>query len=79
MAAIEQRLLDLKREIETARENKNKAEGAIAQMHKQLKDEHGCKTVKAAETKLDKLDARIKRLNTQIADGLSELEEEYSV
>lgn len=83
MAAIaqqlEQQLLDLKKQIEEAKQAKAEAEGAIKVQRQQLADEHGCKTVKAALKKLDEMDGQIEALNQQIAEGMAKLEEEYEV
>lgn len=46
---------DLKRKVESLEKAKNKAEGALSQVLKRLRKEHGCTTLKEARRKLEKL------------------------
>ncbi len=79
MPHLDQKLVKLKAQIEEAKQVKAEAEGAVKQLRQQLKDDHACKDLAAAETKLEKMNLKIEKLNAWIAEGLAALEEEYSV
>lgn len=46
-------LISLKNSIETRKSEKERKEGALQLLEKQLKDEYGCDTTEAAEALLD--------------------------
>lgn len=65
MSDIAKELLDLKSKIEKAKAKKNKAEGELTGLMKQLEKDFGCKTLDSAKKKLDKME---KDLNKQEAE-----------
>jgi len=69
-----QKMMRLQQTIATQKREIAEADGAIAQLHKQLV-EHDCKTVAAAEKKLDKLDKEADKLQAQIDKQLQEVAE----
>ncbi len=75
----EKKLLDLKTKIDRSKEKLNELTGREAHLLEQLNDEFDCKTVEAAETKLEEMDTEIAELESKIENGLQELEEKYDI
>jgi len=73
----EQDLLDLKSEIDDAKEKVSELKGQKTVLLNQLKTDYGCKTIEEAEKKLRTMKKEIESLDEQIEDGLKELEEKY--
>ncbi len=55
---IQRRIETLTRQIETARRDKAAAEGALAEVVRQLKERHGVGTAKAAMAKAEELERK---------------------
>jgi len=72
-----QQLLDLKKEIDEARETATELTGRKKQLIETLKNDWECATVEQAEKKTEKMDKEITQLNQQIKDSTIELEEKY--
>lgn len=70
-------LLDLKEKIEKAKTNKAQAEGRKEQLMIELNEKHDCKTLKAAQLKLKKLDRQIKIKTEELNEGMEKLRGEY--
>lgn len=64
-------------DIEEAKEQKAQAEGKLAQLMQQLKDEFGVTTQKAARALLDKESAALEKSDEVIKVKKEELEEAY--
>jgi chromosome segregation ATPase len=73
----EQKLLNLKKQIEKAKEDKSKEEGKLEGLMERLQKEHGVDDLDAASKKVETLDAEIKKLEGEFETGYKELEENY--
>ena len=74
---ITDKLMDLKQQIEEAKTSKAQAEGRLQQLKKELLEKFGCKTVKAAQTKLKKMEKEISELTEKLETGIAKLEADY--
>ena len=74
-----QDLLDLKEKIDQAKEKSAELKGQLKGLTKELSDDWGCTTIEQAERKVTKMESDIEKLNTQINEGVEELEEKYNV
>jgi DNA uptake protein ComE-like DNA-binding protein len=74
----EQQLVSLKKQVDEAKSTVSGYKGHKQALMKQLKDDWGCITVEAAEKKLATMTKEINQLSTQIEEGITKLEEEYS-
>ena len=72
-------LLALKDEIDAAKTKVSELKGTEKYLMKQLKDQHGCDSVEAAEKKLATLDKQIEKVQKQIEKGTQELEAKYEL
>ena len=72
-----QQLLNLKKEIEEARETATELTGRKKQLLENLKKDWECPTTEQAEKKAAKMEKDITQLNNQIKEGVEELEEKY--
>lgn len=70
-------LLRLKDEIEEAKTKTAESNGQLSALLTQLADQYNCKSVQAAEKRIESLSTEIDKLQSQIDDGLTELEEKY--
>ena len=68
----------LKKKIDDRKQSKAMLEGELSASMKQLK-ELGFNSTEEAEAELKKLDRRIAKLETQLADTLETLEKEYDL
>lgn len=69
--------LSLKREYETVRRNADKAEGALVQLTKQLKEEFGVKTDKEAVKVLADVERTKKELDEKVEKAWSRWQEKW--
>jgi hypothetical protein len=67
-------LVELQEEIEERKTEYAQLEGEKKAILQQLKDGWDCKTVKQAEEKIKSIESEVEVLNTEIEDGLEELE-----
>lgn len=75
--STEKRLLEMKDQIEKAKQEASKTEGILSQLYETLENEFGVKTLEEAEALLAKLEDEEKGLTTEF-DGLVEsLERDY--
>ena len=70
-------LIELKEQIDTAKQQVSQLEGRKDYLMQQLKEQWKCTTISAAEKKVKELEKEISDLDTQIQDGVKELEEKY--
>ena len=70
-------LLELKEQIDTAKQQVSQLEGRKEYLMQQLKEQWKCSTIPAAEKKVKELEKEISDLDEQIQDGVKELEEKY--
>ena len=71
----EQELLNLKRDIDTAKGEVSELKGREKRLMEQLADDWTCKTVKEAEKKITTMEGEITQLDHKIRQGVEELEE----
>lgn len=67
----EQEFRALKTEVESARSEADKAQGSLDTLMKRLKDEYGCKDLKAAQAKL-------KELKSELDTATEDFEEKHT-
>jgi predicted nucleic acid-binding Zn-ribbon protein len=67
----------LKKEVESARQQKDRAEGALQQAMKQLKDEMGCDSLDEARELEKKLSKQVKKAETDFESELESFEEKW--
>ena len=79
MSSVEQRLLDMKEDIDRAKTKKAQLEGAQTQLRKQMDAEFGCETVKAAEKKVDEFKATTEMLKDKIDTRVTKLSKKYGL
>jgi len=72
-----QQLLDLKREIDKARDTATELTGRKKQLMETLEKDWDCTTLSQAEKKSEKIAKEIDQLNQQIKESAEELEEKY--
>jgi len=70
-------LLDLKKEVEEAKNELAELRGQRTALNRQLKEQYGCSSLAEAEKKLKKMEEQISDLNTKIEEGLAEIDEKY--
>lgn len=75
MISSEQDLLDLKKDIESAKTEVSQFKGQVTAMLKQLKDNYESSTEEEAKIKLGKLKKQLVTLQEKIDQGIEELEE----
>jgi len=75
----EQDLLDLKQQIEDAKQSVAELKGEQTALLKQLKDTYKCSTIAEAEKKAEQMQAEIEKIQEQIDEGCKELEEKYEL
>jgi len=71
------KLLKMKSRIEETKTKRDQNQGALEQLLKRLKTEHGCKDIKEADVKLKKLEEEEVRLQDHIEKKIKHLEETY--
>lgn len=75
----EQKLLRIKSNIEEAKKKQSEAEGALKQLLKELKENHGIKDAKEAKKMIAEFEAKIEKFNKSIKKKLVVLEEKYDL
>ena len=75
----EDKLLDLKQKIDTAKTTKAELSGQRKSMMTQMKETWGCKTLEEADAKLEKMNKEIKDLDEEIKTRSTEIEQKYKV
>ena len=75
--SIEDRLLSMKKTIESRKAEKHKAEGEQESLMRRLKDEFGFTSICDAERGLKKLEDEAQKLTTDLEAGITTLEESF--
>lgn len=75
----EQQLLNLKHQVEEAKDKAAELKGQQKSLMARLDKDWGCKTVAQAEKKAKEIQTEIDQLNDQINKGVEELEEKYEL
>ena len=70
--------LKIKKQVERDQQKADKAEGALNQIMKQLKDEFNCSTLEEAERMLKKMKKKSKELQKQFEEAIEKYEKEYT-
>ena len=70
----EKELLELKEEIEGAKEKSSELKGEKQSLMKRLKEEWDCKSVKDAEKLISEMEKEIETTSLEINNGLEELD-----
>ena len=73
----EKKLLELKEQIEDAKQEVNRLEGRQDGLMQQLQKDWKCKSLKEAKKKLGDMKQEIQELQDKIDSGIAELEEKY--
>ncbi len=74
-----QDLLELKEEIDSAKEKTAELTGRQKELMKELKDDWECDTIPQAEKKIEEMETEVEQINEKIKKGVEELEKEYDV
>ena len=72
-----QKLFDMKEQLERAQSDTDMAKGRYEAASDRLKKEFTCSTLKKAETKSDKMEQKIEKMNREISEGIKELEDDH--
>ena len=75
----ERQLLELKEEIEEAKQSVSELNGQKTALLKQLKDTFKCGSIEEAQAKSQQMKKDIDKLQLQIDEGSKDLEEKYDV
>jgi predicted nucleic acid-binding Zn-ribbon protein len=73
----EQTYTKLKREVEEAKSASDKAAGALTQLTKQLKEEHGCDTMIEGKKKLAKLEEELEEAEAEFQTALTKYRKKW--
>jgi len=71
------KLLNMKSQIDKGKLDKARLEGEQESLFKRLKEDFGCKDLKAAELKLSQMDKDIDAKESQLKKGIERLETQY--
>lgn len=74
----ERELLELKEQIDEAKEKMSRLQGQHDGLLQQLKDDWGCTTLEQAQKKLKAMEKDVENLSNEILTGLRKLEEKYN-
>lgn len=77
MADISEKLLKMRKTIDSDKREYDQLQGRIAGDKERLDKEFGIKTVKAGETKLTQLEKEIANSEAALVQGITALEESY--
>ena len=72
------RFNELKTRVDKLQRDKDRAEGALAQLMERLKSEHGCGTIEEAEAKLSDLRKKTAAKERVYNQALGEFEQDWS-
>lgn len=73
----EKDLLELKEEIKEANEKFLQLKGQREALIQQLKEDWECDTIKQAQTKIDNLEKELTVINSELLEGIANLEKDY--
>lgn len=77
MNDIEDRLLSLKKKIDSLSQKLDRAKWEKEQLEKELLEKYGLKTAKDAEKAAKKLEAEAAAIREELEKGLTKIEEDY--
>lgn len=77
MSDIEDRLLSLKKKIDSLSQKLDRAKWEKEQLEKELLEKYGLKTAKDAEKAAKKLEAEAAAIREELDKGLTKIEEDY--
>jgi len=69
--------MELKKKVEQAQQKADKAEGALEQVMKRLKEEFGCATLELAKRKLKLLQKQEQKAKTDFEEAVETFEEKW--
>lgn len=72
------KLIHLQQDLQDIREKRARAEGALEQDMKKLKEDFGCSSLKEAEKKLTALTASAQEEEAKLDEMLADFEKEYA-
>lgn len=72
--SLEERLLRLKQQHETAQREAQQAEGVFDQLSKELRETYGCANTQEAENVLEQWDKELEQLEAQLEKALDKAE-----
>ena len=72
-----ERYIEFKKRVELAQQKADKAEGALRQVMKQLKDKFGYSTLKAAKRKLKLMEKQEQKAKAEFEKAIEEFEEKW--
>ncbi len=75
--SLEQKYKDLKKEVENAKAEAERARGAYTQIKAQLEAEFGCKTIKEAKLKLAKLQDKVQSEEKELEKMIEAYEKKW--
>lgn len=75
----EKDLINLKEQIDDAKQSVSELKGQQTALLRQLKDTYKCSSIEEAEKLADKMKQDIDKLQKQIDEGCRELEEKYEI
>ncbi len=75
----ERELLELKKKVDEAKSTVSELTGHKQALMKQLKDDWNCKSAEEAQKKLKSMNKEIEDIESQIEEGVKELEEKYNI
>jgi hypothetical protein len=76
---LAKKLSKMKQDIEDQRAEKNRAEGQLTALMKQLKDEFGFESVEAAEEKLEEMQKEIEEADEKMEKDVDAFEKKYGM
>ena len=75
----ERELLQLKKEIDEAKQKTSELKGERQALMKQLKEEWDCETIEQAQSKITEMGEQSEKLSNEINNGLTELDKKLNV
>lgn len=72
-----EKLLRMKGKVDVAKRETAECDGQLKSLHKRLKDEFKCDDLKSADKKLSVMDKDLSNKETQLTDGIAQLESKY--
>lgn len=75
MGKLEDRLLELKGKVDEAKSEVSEITGRLSYLRQELEEKWQCDSVEAARQKIQEMEQEITGLETQLEEGLDELEQ----
>jgi len=74
-----QELIDLKNEIEKAKQKQAHDEGRMTSLMERLKDEFGLNSLEEASKEIAKIEKKISKLDREFDTGFKQLQKDYEI